>query len=253
MIELPVANRWFDVVDVGDGVTLITEPHVDPLLASNVWHVRGAERDLVVDTANGFGDLATVIARLSGGRPVVAIVTHGHFDHVGGLGAFGDRRCHAADANETRSPYAMRVLQSDFPAGAQEMFAEYGLPVPASILTAIPRADFDLREWVSPGAEPTAFVGDGDLLQLGDRTVEVLHVPGHTPGSIALWDAERGLLFTGDTLYDGTMAFDDGAAVSASIRRLRKLAARRVFGGHDPAFDGDRMRALIDAELARLG
>ena len=106
---------------------------------------------------------------------------------------------------------------------------------------------------MSPGAEPTSFVEDGDVLDLGDRTIEVLHVPGHTPGSVALWDGERGLLFTGDTLYDSTMDFEDAAAASSSLLRLRELPVRRVFAGHDPSFDGDRMRELIDAELAALG
>jgi glyoxylase-like metal-dependent hydrolase (beta-lactamase superfamily II) len=251
-MRLPVADRWFDLDDMGDGVTSIMEPYVDPLLASNVWHVRGGERDLVVDTANGFGDLSAVIASLSGDRPVVAVATHGHFDHVGGLAAFDDRRCHAADADDTRSPYPMRVHRADFPEGAEEMFAAYGLPVPESILRAVPADDFDAEGWVSPGAEPTSFVEDGDILDLGERTIEVLHVPGHTPGSVALWDGERALLFTGDTLYDGTMEFEDTAASSSSLQRLRGLPARRVFGGHDPSFDGDRMRELIDAELASL-
>jgi len=249
---LPVADRWFDVDDMGDGVTLITEPYVDPLLASNVWHVRGSEVDLVIDTANGFGDLSAAIALLSRERAVIAVATHGHFDHVGGLAAFDDRRCHSADADDTRSPFPMRVLRDDFPEGAEEMFASYELQVPESILSAIPVANFDVAGWVSPGAEPTSFVVDGDFLDLGDRRIEVLHVPGHTPGSVALWDGEKGLLFTGDTLYDGPMDFEDAALASSSLLRLRELPVRRLFGGHDPSFDGDRMRELIDADLASL-
>jgi len=246
--NLPLAERWFAVDDMGDGVTLITEPYVHPLLASNVWHVQGSERDLVIDTANGFADLSAVISSLSGSRPIVAVVTHGHFDHVGGLVGFDDRRCHPADAGETRSPYPMRVRRADFPEGAEEMFAVYGLAVPESILHAVPMDGFDVARWVSPGAEPTSFVEDGDMLDLGDRPIEVPHVPGHTPGSVALWDGDRGLLFSGDMLYDGRMEFQDMADTASSLARLRELPARRVFGGHDASFDGDRMRALIDAE-----
>jgi len=253
MDGFPVAAAWFDVRDVGDGVTCLTEPHVDELLRSNVWHVRGRDRDLVVDAANGIGDLASVLAPLVGDRPVVAVATHGHFDHVGGLAGFDDRRCHAADADEVRAPYPMRIHRRDFPVDADEMFAGYGLPTPEAIVSAVPSGDFDDDAWVSPGAEPTAFVEDGEAIDLGDRSFEVLHVPGHTPGSVALWEPDHGILFTGDTLYEGTMGFDDASTALASLRRLRDLPARRVHGGHDPSFDGDRMRQLIEAELARLG
>jgi hypothetical protein len=56
--DLPVAERWFRAEDVGLGITRLWEPHVDDFLESNVWHVRGQGRDLVVDTANGIGRLA---------------------------------------------------------------------------------------------------------------------------------------------------------------------------------------------------
>ena len=253
MDGFPIVAAWFDVQDLGDGITCLTEPYVDDLLRANVWHVRGRARDLVVDTGNGIGDLASALAPLVGDRPVVAVATHGHFDHVGGLAAFDDRRCHVADADEMRSPYPMRIHRRDFPDDADEVFAEYDLPTPEAIVRAIPSADFDADGWVSPGAEPTSFVEDGQVIDLGDRTLEVLHVPGHTPGSVALWEPERAILFTGDTLYDGTMGFDDPSTAVASLRRLRDLPARRVHGGHDPSFDGNRMRELIDAELARLG
>jgi glyoxylase-like metal-dependent hydrolase (beta-lactamase superfamily II) len=253
MDALPVADAWFEAVDVGDGVTCLTEPYLDDLLRSNIWHVRGRDRDLVVDTGNGIGDLRDAIRPLTDGRPSVAVVTHGHFDHVGGLAGFVDRRCHAADADDTRKPYPMRIHRPDFPPDAEEMFAAYGLPIPETILRAFPAAGFDAEGWVSPGAEPSTFVEEGDVIDLGDRALQVLHVPGHTPGSVALWEAERGLLFTGDMLYDGAMDFDDAPSAATSLRRLHALPARRVHGGHDPSFDGDRMRGLIDAELARLG
>ena len=47
--QLPVAVEWFTVTECGDGITRITEPHVHPLLQANFWHVRGRDRDLIVD------------------------------------------------------------------------------------------------------------------------------------------------------------------------------------------------------------
>jgi glyoxylase-like metal-dependent hydrolase (beta-lactamase superfamily II) len=251
--DLPVANAWWALDDVGAGVTRLIERHIDVMLESNVWHVRGRDRDLVVDTANGIGALRPVIDGLAEGRPVLAVVTHGHFDHVGGLHEFDDRRGHAADADEVREPYPMRMRRSDFPDDAAEMYAYYGYPVPETIVDAVPDGAFDVAAWSSPGAELTATVAEGDMLDLGDRRLEVLHVPGHTPGSIAIWEHETGTLFTGDMLYvDARLSYDDAPTAAGSLRLLRALPVRRVLAGHDRAFSGDEFTRVADETIRRL-
>jgi len=249
----PVTSQWFMTAQLEDGIMRFTEPHVDPMLESNAWLVRGRDADLLVDTLNGVGPLRPVVAGLSGDRPVVAVVTHGHFDHVGGLREFDDRRGHADDADEIRSPFPMRLHIDDYPGGTAEMFALYGYPVPRMAVSALPFEGFDDVAWVTPGAELTSSVVDGDLIDLGDRTFEVLHIPGHTAGSIALWEAEAGLLFSGDTLYlDDLLSWDDPVAGAASLRRLASLPVRRVLPGHGGSFFADRMGPAIEAELASL-
>jgi glyoxylase-like metal-dependent hydrolase (beta-lactamase superfamily II) len=251
--RLPVADEWWTLDDEGDGVTRLIERHIDLMLESNVWHIRGRDRDLVIDSGNGIGALRPVIDRLAEGRPVICVVTHGHFDHVGGLHEFDDRRGHPADADEVRHPFAMRLHSADFPEGADEMYAYYGYPVPSTIVRALPSEDFDEDAWSSPGAELTEVVGEGDVIDLGDRALEVLHVPGHTPGSVALWEADTGLLFTGDMVYVGArLSFDDPEATVTSLRRLRALPVRRVHAGHDRSFDRRELEAAIDAELRTI-
>jgi glyoxylase-like metal-dependent hydrolase (beta-lactamase superfamily II) len=252
--RLPVAEDWWKLEDAGDGVTRLIERHIDLLLESNVWHVRGRDRDLVIDTGNGVGALRPAIDALTAGRPVISVVTHGHFDHVGGLHEFEDRRGHADDADEVRKPFAMRLHSADFPEGAVEMYTYYGYPVPEVIVRALPSSDFDADAWSSPGADLTAAVNDGDVIDLGDRTFEILHVPGHTPGSVALWEPATGLLFTGDMLYVGAkLSFDDPVASAASLTRLRALPVRRVHAGHDRSVDHDEFLRVIDVELRSLG
>ena len=55
---LPIADRWFERRTVSPGLTLLTEPHVDPFLRCNIWHVRGRDRDLVIDTGSRHRELA---------------------------------------------------------------------------------------------------------------------------------------------------------------------------------------------------
>jgi glyoxylase-like metal-dependent hydrolase (beta-lactamase superfamily II) len=248
--SLPVAERWWRTHDSGDQVTLLVEAHITPMLESNVWHVRGRDADLVVDTANGIGALRPAIDDLADGRPVIAVATHGHFDHVGGLAEFDDRRCHEADAAETRVPFAVRIERDAQPDGVEEMFAYYGFEVPERTVEALPLDGFETSAWVAPGAEPTSFVADGDVIDLGDRRLEVVHVPGHTLGSIALWEADSGLLFSGDTAYvEARLGFDDLDAAEVSLRRLAELPVRRVHAGHDRSFDGDEFGLLLDGLL----
>lgn len=249
----PVAGQWHATIQLENGITRFTEPHIDTMLESNAWLVRGRDADLLVDTLNGIGPLRPVVAAMNDDRPVVAVVTHGHFDHVGGLHEFDDRRGHADDADEIRSPFPMRLHVDDFPEGTAEMYAYYGYPVPRMAVSALPADDFDDEAWVSPGAELTATVADGDVIDLGDRRFEILHVPGHSAGSIALWEAATGLLFSGDTLYvDDRLSFDDPIAGAASLRRLAELPVQRVLPGHGSAFPADRMEAAVAEELAIL-
>ncbi|MCJ7832269.1 MAG: MBL fold metallo-hydrolase [Actinobacteria bacterium] len=242
---LPIADAWFRSEEISEGVTLFVEPFIDRLLESNAWHVRGRDADLLVDAANGVGSLLPFVAPLAQGRPIIAVATHGHFDHTGGLHEFEDRRCHADDADDVRQPFPLRLLHEHFAEGTDEMFEFYGYPVPEVAVTAVPAAGFDLEAWVTPGAEPTTFLTEGDIVDLGDRSFEVMHVPGHTAGSIALWDPAAGTLFTGDAAYVGDLlSWDDEETFRASITRLAEVPASQVCAGHGPVFGGEELRTL---------
>ena len=107
-------------------------------------------------------------------------------------------------------------------------------------------------------ATPTALLHEGDLLDLGDRVFTVLHLPGHSPGSIGLWEAETGILFSGDAVYRDGPLLDalPGSDVDAYIRtmhRLRDLPVRTVHGGHDPSFGRPRLLEVVEAYVALHG
>jgi glyoxylase-like metal-dependent hydrolase (beta-lactamase superfamily II) len=96
---------------------------------------------------------------------------------------------------------------------------------------------------------------EGDVVDLGDRCFEVLHLPGHSPGSIGLWEAATGTLFSGDAIYDGPLldelpesSIDD---YCSTMERLLRLPVSVVHAGHDPSFDGARLNEMATAYLKR--
>ena len=91
MTTLPIVDHWFERKTVDDSITLLWEPHVIPLMRCNIWHVRGRDRDLVIDTGMGLMSLSDELADLVD-KNVTAVATHGHDDHIGGHHEFADVR-----------------------------------------------------------------------------------------------------------------------------------------------------------------
>jgi len=239
-MTLRVAERWFEHRSVGDGVTHVWEPHVIPFVRCNIWHVRGRDRDLLIDSGMGMCSLKRAIAALLE-KPVAAVATHSHFDHIGSHHEFAERLAHPAEAAILARPSRAATLL--------EHYADEGT------ITALPDADFAIAAYAIAPAPPTRLVDEGDVIDLGDRVFEVLHLPGHSPGSIGLYEAETGVLFSGDAVYDAELIDDcyhsDVAVYLATMARLRALPVRVVHGGHAPSFGRARLIAIIDDYLAR--
>lgn len=247
--------EWFVRERVDDVVTLLTEPHVHPLLRCNVWHVRGRDQDLVVDTGLGLVSLRSAAADLFD-ADLIAVATHTHTDHVGSLHEFESRAVHEAEADAARNISGQ--LHLDVSGASEEgldQMRRWGYDIREGLLTAVPRAGFDLDGTPRTAAPPTRVLAEGDVIDLGDRAFEVLHLPGHSPGSIGLWDAPNGVLFSGDAVYDGPLLDEiEGADIDAyvaTMHRLRRLPVTIVHGGHDGSMDRSRFRTVIDDYLAR--
>ena len=80
------------------------------------------------------------------------------------------------------------------------------------------------------------FYYDGDTIDLGGRTIQALHTPGHSPGHLCFWEAERGHLFSGDLVYKGTLFANypstDPQSFLDSLEKIAVLPAKRIFPGH---------------------
>ena len=254
---LKVADRWFERRTMGDGVTWIWEPHLTPFIRCNIWHVRGRSRDLIVDTGSGLSPLRSAIADLID-RPLAAVATHIHYDHVGGLHEFDERMMHQLEAprmNPYREFHPLRA--SEFP----ESFRPY-LPADSTgasdlLLDARPTENWTAGDYAIASTTPTRRLAEGDVIDLGDRAFEVMHLPGHSPGSIGLWEPRTGVFFSGDAIYDGPLLdmLPDSSIRDyvATMKRLRLLPVAVVHGGHESSFGRERMVAIIDRYLQSRG
>lgn len=84
--------------------------------------------------------------------------------------------------------------------------------------------DYSLYQQNTKHAVPVSFVRDGDIIDLGNRPIEIIHVPGHTKGSIALLDVNNRVLYAGDTVENGeSYLFGDFRNMDDYVKSLEKL------------------------------
>jgi glyoxylase-like metal-dependent hydrolase (beta-lactamase superfamily II) len=166
-----------------------------------------------------------------GWRLVLALSTHGHWDHTGELAAL------SAHIHATEN----RVLPI-----AVHAFDRHRLETPQPLAAPFP----------IPAIVPTRELADGDRITAGAIDLQVLHTPGHTEGSISLLDATAGVLYSGDTLFRGAWGRTDlpGGDASAMLASLERLAAiderTRVIPGHGRETTIGAERAWIASAVA---
>jgi glyoxylase-like metal-dependent hydrolase (beta-lactamase superfamily II) len=251
-----VADRWFQVAEVDDGVLRITEPHASPLIRANLHVVRGRDRDLLIDSGLGIARLRRELADLFE-RPVVAVATHRHYDHVGGLHEFDEIVIHRDDAEAVAQEDQFgSLITAEHDPEYVAMLTASGYEAPEVLVDALPHEGFDPAGYSIRPVTPTRIVEEGDVVSTGDRSLAVWHLPGHTPGEIGLWEERTRTLFSGDCVYESGDLLDefpesDIADYVRSMERLRDVPVRIVHGGHDDAFGRERLLQLIDDYVAR--
>lgn len=209
-------ENWFTIDRIDGETYCISEyRHREE---THCYLLNGAERSLLIDTGLGICNIYEEVLRLAGGRPVAAVATHVHWDHVGGHRYFPDFYAHEAELD---------WLRGGFPLSAEtvrRMVADR---------CELPEG-FDLDSYTMFQGTPTRVLRDGDVIDLGGRVLQVLHTPGHSPGHMCFWEA--GDLFTGDLVYKDTLfayyPSTDPEAYLDSLERIAALPARRVFPGH---------------------
>lgn len=236
-----LVGDWFSKTNIDARTTMLTEPFVHDFVRANIWHLKGRDVDLLVDTGMGICPLAPQIDTPAG-KPLLVVATHIHLDHVGSLHEFPlragpEQSAEKFDSMDEAVTYAYMFHNLD---GA---------------VSKLPAPSWKAANYRIPPAPLTRTLAEGDAVDIGERQFKVLHLPGHSPDSIALFDEADGLLFAGDAIYDGMLIDDlpdsDRAAYRRTMQRLLDLPIRIGHGGHGPSFDGKRMREIASAYLRR--
>jgi glyoxylase-like metal-dependent hydrolase (beta-lactamase superfamily II) len=233
---------WFRTRELEPGVFVTLEPAVDPMFRASIVTVLGRDRDLQLDFGCGVMRLCPVLP-LSG-KPVVAVASHAHVDHIGGFHEFSERLGHAAEA-------AGFAGKPGF-----ETFAEEFRTWP-KVVSELPQPGWTVAQWHLAPAPLTGTLDEGDRIDLGDRQFTVLHLPGHSPGGIGLLDEADGLFLTGDAIYDDEILDDlQGASILDYVRtmdRLSRVSCRVAIGGHGPEMSRARLVEIAEDYLRRRG
>lgn len=237
-MERIAADRWYETRRLDDDITYIGEPFIKEFYRCNIWHVRGRDRDMLVDSGMGVVSLREHVPLVTE-KACVAVASHTHFDHIGCHHEFGECLVHPAEADLLMRPTRINTLAEDY--------------VTDDIFTALPPAPYLSADYQVTGVARPRLIEDGDIVDLGDRHFTVIHTPGHSPGGVALFEAASGTLFSGDIHYDGPLIEDTYHSnlddYIASMKRLLDLPVRVVHGGHFPSFGAARHRTLIEAWL----
>ncbi|AFY74851.1 Zn-dependent hydrolase, glyoxylase [Synechococcus sp. PCC 7502] len=238
-----VCESWFSTERISDNLYLITEPHYYWYNRANLWLIKGRTQDILIDTGLGVSSLRQYIASLID-KPLLAIASHIHFDHAGGMYEFDHRAIHAAEAKALACGDNYEALCD--PTQGWVHLDHFEL---------LPHAEFTVEQYNLKAAEPTRILEEGDVLDLGDRSLEVLHLPGHSSGCIGLYDKRSQELYSGDVIYDGELLDELHCShiptYISTYERLQKLPIDRVYPGHYSMFGQERYQQIIQEYLDR--
>ena len=210
-------DNWFTIDKVDADTWIISEyRHWEE---THCYLLNGQERSLLIDTGLGICDISKIISGLTD-KPVTAVATHIHWDHIGGLRYYPDFYAHTAELDWLRG----------------------GFPQPLETIKTyvVDRCDlpdgYDIDTYEFFQGTPSRILHGGEQIDLGGRTVQILHTPGHSPGHLCFWEAETGSLFTGDLVYKGLLTAwfpsTDPMAYLRSLETIAALPAKRLFPAH---------------------
>lgn len=243
-------DHWFTVEQIDPMTYAISEyGHWEKV---HSYLVIGDSYAALIDTGIGIGNIKKLVDQLTS-LPIKVITTHVHWDHIGNHGLFDEIYVHELEKDWLLNGIPglpIEVIRKD-------VIRDITIPLPE---------DFRIEKYEPFKGEPTGLVSDQDTIDLGNRVLTLIHTPGHSPGHLCIYEAERGYLFTGDLIYKGTLlAFyptTDPLHFVNSVEKISRLenVTKVLPGHHDLDLDSDFImevhaacQDLLQRDLAKHG
>lgn len=191
---------------------------IDEFCCVSVFLIEGTEKALVIDAGVGIGDLNKVIHRIAD-KPIEAVASHNHLDHIGGAYNFSEMWMHPLDIDPKRvkenSDVAARRDYANLITKREGKWFPYDLQK-------------DIMEW--PTQCTFKPLEDGHVFDLGGRKVTAWHCPGHTPGELVFIDDLTHTLIVGDAVncnwyLDQNIAETPKAAIQKATNALKRISS----------------------------
>jgi glyoxylase-like metal-dependent hydrolase (beta-lactamase superfamily II) len=212
-----MSRGWFSIKSVAEQLYQITEPiqELEPrygLTGVHCYLLVGDDQAVLIDTGCGVADLKGIARELTD-LPLKILNTHFHWDHTGGNIQFSHKSIHVLEADLVQEQQDLCLDPAFISPRVEQLFLRLGTrPDEVKYLPAPPTKTFE----------------DGQELDLGSIRLTVLHTPGHSPGHVAFWWEEKGILFTGDTAYQGPVfSCFPGGSPADLLQSARRLAGLR--------------------------
>lgn len=187
--KVGIFQDWFEVYKLPYDVYAIYEyGHFQEVIS---FLILGDKKAMLLDTGMGIGNIKSVVEELTD-LPIVVVNSHCHFDHIGDNFRFDNIFIYNNQGAVSRANKGLSVDEL-----AENLIGD-------STYIPYPKG-FDPNNYHIKPAKKITTIEDGFIFDLGNRKLDVLHTPGHSPDSVMFLDKENKILFTGDTFYPATL------------------------------------------------
>lgn len=177
--------KLFQIDDLGDDIYYIVDKSM-----TGMYLVIGSQKAVLIDCGTGIGDLKECVETITD-KPVEILATHGHLDHIGGACNYDTLYINEKDRESMKTG----ILPEE-----RLQFAEF-------VRSASGDNSWSAADLVKNREIHILDVNEGDVLDLGERTLTVVNMAGHTKGSLGYFDEKTGTLFAGDGCNNSTFLF----------------------------------------------